>query len=865
MPSIYTEEDLNRLSNQPDQDTSFQAPKVYTEEELDTVFDTIEGAEKLKEVVKQEDFPDIKMDNDFYKNLYREIKYGSPGAFGPSQTKPILQELAGRKPGVNYDKEAPAFSRAKAALLTDTPKEEEEFYKKQGYTVSHDNLGRLILKDPRTGEEFPADKPEFNLKDLADLAGDAPELAALLASTVATRGSGFLKQLFSDILSVTAASKAQDVTSEQLGYNLESYDEIKDRTVDQALFTGGAHIVGKVASGITSRLKSPLPGGITEASDRILKELEDFNKARLDRGLKPIKLPVVAFNESPFISRTVGFLTKIPGAAGVFKKESDRLQTVIDEEIEYLTKDLQGIDKQTTTEFLKQRLKVLIDNKLHVLRRDFGLKPSRNIGQVKAGESLQDAANTALNSFKTEAQSRAKYVQSLAGDKPVFSTKNVRKTAKELLEKSKYLEIGLSKKQLETIANMPEKVTFLELQNLRTTLGDALRSSQPIGDISQGQASALYKAVTQDIKALPKDYKAYVAAEPRKFVKEFTEFNSWYAKNHNIFNTPGSPVNKIIKSYSPDKLAEIFVRSGQASNIKLIRQTIGENKFKEFQEYSLSLIVNPDKTGQQIQRALQNIGKDTINAIWNDNGTMWNAMNKFAKAAIKLQNNSFSKFLADKSNGERLFTTLVKSGNIQNFFRARNILGPNSKDYKLLQIALADDIIKSSLTTSKAGALPFAEGTVFGHIDGRKMLSIMKNKYGDKNLQKAFKGTPLYENLKSLANLLTAAKSVTGEAAGGLAAGMFVGSLLLGAFHPGALLATGTVAVSAWLAAKILTAPTTAKILTRQPISKAGRSAIRFGAETLEWFIANEADQTAKETSRIEVESLPGLMGVFER
>lgn len=434
----------------------------------------------------------------------------------------------------------------------------------------------------------------------------------------------------------------------------------------------------------------------------------------------------------------------------------------------------------------------------------------------------------------------------------MFATDNLQAGIRTILQESKHLDPSMSKPwlaaTLNTLENTP-RMSLDEIWNIKKTLSTMGwgRTEQPIGTISQGQARSLYGRVSDDLMNVSDSELGRVGIQSRAFKRELVDFNDWYKKEHKIFTESESPINQLLRSYLPEDLPQHFLRPNNASGIKLIRETLGDERFADFRAYSMSLIMNPHKTADESLRAMDNLGDDVLTETFGKSAVK--DMRGFLLSKKAIETGPVSKFVSDSLQGGKLLSLFSRAENPHDVLKAKAFFGQDSNEWGLIQLSIAENIINRSRTTTKATALKNKDQPHFGVLDGSKMMKILKDEYGDEVARKLFAGTPLHDNLLTLSNILVAAQKGTAESAGGLAGGMFIGGLIMGEWQTAARAA----AVS-WVAAKTLSSPSTARWLTHAPIGGEGRAGLRAGTETMLWLAGEQGKHASWDLERINID-----------
>lgn len=746
---------------------------------------------------------------------------------------------------VDYNKSASALFRIQFNRL-DTDEERINFIEKKfgKGSVSRDPAGRWIIKD-KDGTRFPVEDPDFTPKDIADAMAHAPEIAGFIAGTILTRGRNLPTQIISEALLASGGEVIAELGEEAAGLNVETFDEVKARAEGNFPLNVGVSVISRFPGVLIGVVKNPQAGGVTRETTKLAKDIDSLNLGRISAGKNPIKVSPSALNESPTIARFEGIFAKFPGSAGVFQKDRKALNQAIDDEVAFILKD--APNKSEVAPTIKKRIVKLLEERASELRA-FHDARFTGIDPKTGSEVTVDGAEVALESFIKQTEAAKNSLVSIVGDQKFISTEGIKTNAKILKsrlvreapkgkEKGKVIESlnpGAKESDLQSILQLPEFISLQEAQNIRGSLGEIISGRDVIGNVTEGQAKFLFKGIAEatdernvgnfikQLKVAPEDAK--------QFAKEYKAFNKNYKDGISTFNTKGAPLQKILTKFKndPDKLVNSFFRRGNATNIAAIKSRIPADKFKVFQESSQDILLT-GKTGKQLERAINTIGDDVLFTTFGEEKT--GGFKAYAAAARDLQETPLKSFVSEMKAATDLMTKMVTPGNPLTALQARELLGASSKDWKNIQTAMAADLIKKS--------------TKDGVLDGKLLLQNIADTEPE-TLKEIFKGTPLFENLRSIGNISRASKISEGSSVGGIASGAFILNTFRGLSSATVIIPTG-----AWMVAKTLTSNIAKAWLTNQPLSQMSRQTLRSATQSL--IFANRTGDTRspEETNKL--------------
>lgn len=770
------------------------------------------------------------------------------GGEGIAEVEPSqLGILSKVTPGVSYTGLRDSGARARLAEA-DTVDEKVRILTELYGWGGTDFQGNLITKT-EDGTIISVEEPEFTKEDIAEFRRELPQIAGVVASAAMTRGTGWAKQMIGDIIGNLAGLTASDMMESFRGDNLETVKDMGDRYFRESLFTGGAFLAGKGVAAVANRLKNPLVGGVTphtyknyeelmemdvNIQNRLIssveakegRQLTDWEKEVVRQTSKKLKFRPSIINDSPILARTEAMLAKIPGGAGVWQNVKRDFNKVIQDEVDELVSHFPTDFrlKERMAEELKYNLTRIAERKVNFMRshhnaRFTGVDPSTG------GQALTDGVDVAIEQFKVARESRAAGMASWLGQFRMFDTKRVQAEARKQLRELSRNARGVVQPserarelELRWYLTLDEKMDFATIQRHRSSIGDRIGGRDPTGDLTEARYKRLYAAMTEDIEQSVPDVTAanvlwggIARRDRRRFVQEFQDFNAWYRAEHSIYNDRRGAIYRIYDSKTPDKLVDLFFRKGNATHVRQLKNRIPAHDF-EVARSSAQQMLLMSKSGKALASKIDGIGDETMHAWFGPQQTR--AFKEFAKAVQRFEREPLGKLIDDAQSSYTLWTKLIDPKDPTTFMQAKRALSNNPRQWERIQYAQAANMLRDSITPN-------------GVLDGQKLLATLDS-YEKGVLESLFRGTPLNARLRILADVTTEATKAEGGAAGGLAAGLFVISMITGN-----LLTAGSIATVTYLVSKGLASRTAASWLSNKSLGQMTSAQIRAATESM--------------------------------
>ena len=797
------------------------------------------------------------------KEFYSNSQFLGVADNARSAGRKYLHLLRTTDPEVDYTQDATWQIRSIVSGL-DTHEERikaiDDYYGEGSAGI--DSSGRLTFMHPETGKKTTFDKPEFTATDWADFVDDYPMVAATIGTSVFLGPVSLGRMFLGDLVSYFTARTGMETYESLRGRNLESTEEILDRFETAALLTIPLFALSSGGVWFANRLKNPFHNGMTpKIMDRI-KEVDRLNRQREARGLPKIQLPVSAMNESPFLGRIEGILSKLPITSWLYRVQKRRVETAIGEEVEFLLSEsgLTGAALVAEREVVKKRMIKIAEEYRDDIFHSNNVRYS-GINKYDGAESITDGVGVAYRVMDKKLEDRYVAISALAGDSkiiPVGPQSAFKKLLKKEMDDLENLR-GTSPqfdrlyKELEGWMKLGNKtsnrISLPELFLVKKALSRKIAGKDEFfKDLDIGRAKKMYKALNTAVTRLTQHAERVAPyldtpmsdAAIKAFTKEINNISLEYHKFNKMYLSGSGTVSDIVKASSAEDIVNFFMRKNNSQNVNEVKKILlsapgGKRKWKKAQE-AMQNELFVDSTGRwlrptEIQKRLEGLGKPTVEA-WMGKGSYDNYMN-IAAMAKKLNRHPLQKITKNIEDATRLHK-MVTSPNLTSteLLSLRNSFkgGKNSREWKSIQQYHMADIIERA--------------TVGGILDGKKLLSqLQKAKGGETELRSKiiFEGTDYHRKLYDLAEISVAAAKNEGGSVGGLAAGMAIMSMFSGniAHIAGTLL-------TSWVAAGILTSKSVGlKWLTKEKFSDITNAQLRIIISDMNRIYFGDLDKSA--------------------
>lgn len=542
---------------------------------------------------------------------------------------------------VDYTQSDLGFKDRVIVAAGDTTEEKKRSVKLvTGKTPRVDFKGRLLYEDVETGLFHSVDPLGLDKNDIADLVPGTPAFTAAMALALFSPFKQQAGLTFGRILGMSALESSgytggqiiSDYLEQQQGYNLESLDDLASRYAsDWGYNFAMTTAFSQGAVGVSSFLNNPLGGGVKpehrsladsvreilaerasrnrEEFNEVIQGMDRFQKLTPDEQAKYLedpdllmreyKLTPVLVNDSAIAGRVSGFLSNIPGSAGIYDSIQNANLRLLEEEIQWLLKDVHN--RHTYAPLIQEKLWQAIQ--ANYQKRLSLLELTRNGESVeKAGEIIYDTLTLGYNNFKRRADELAVSVDTIlnptgqlieqsrviptkgivAEYDNIFKDPQVRKEIANAATSNKEIDkrLGDMIKRLKGVSTeealeiteegllefvereVTEDVylTTREYRLIQRDLGYIINKEPTLRMTIGKLADSLHPTQGKDIpgnKAMANRFSAlgHDAATYEKWVKDFNRYNKWYKENSMLWDAsetgdPRSVFGKILKQYT---------------------------------------------------------------------------------------------------------------------------------------------------------------------------------------------------------------------------------------------------------------------------------------------------------------------------
>jgi len=467
--------------------------------------------------------------------------------------------------------------------------------------VTRDSKGRLgitaegakELGIDTKGKNLSLDgKDPFELEDIADLRGVAPEIAAGGAAALATGGASLVPSVLA-IGGSAALAKGIDESADQLqGLNLQDPREVLGDIVTTAVTAGLEEVGGRALIRIGRKLVRPNARSLRDGAEKAIADANDL-------GIVP---NISNLKEDPIFARIQGVLDTVLGDrnaarnVGAFKAEMNRL---------------------------------------------LGAFKTRVNDPVVFSQIMRKGYVEARQEFKDQAAAQFAVADKLLGNKKVIKADKFKQQADELLEAFAKAEstgerIAVNSedlKLLEKLSDLEPELSAQQWQGYMTDLLDRANDTSPTPGISSGRAKKLIEALNESFEAAIKDQvpqgPGNASSNPflRDGLQAMKDARKWYGENIQKFDNemartlskPGSDIGGI----PDDKVLDHILTKGSSARIKEIKGFLGPEKWSAFQSATMDRIfetqgiedLNPlDKVfdGTVLRKSLNSFGRKNL-------------------------------------------------------------------------------------------------------------------------------------------------------------------------------------------------------------------------------------------------------------
>lgn len=517
--------------------------------------------------------------------------------------------------------------------------------------------------------------------DLADLSGEIPAIAMEI---FITRGRTLGKQLFQIFLGNVAGESAKEITELARGYQRETFGDLAERTVEKGLaaVAGGALTVG--VSGPVNALRGA-------ANIKVAPGARVAQRAAKELSIPPLMPNQVA--TSPLIR-------KIGGQAGatvssmseyIARQQAAAVRSMFRLRDEYLSRFLRG-DLENLHNDARNQVIAFAKNPGVDLRTG-GLSVQQGIAEY------DELATSLVNRLYMDARN----IQS-----PIFDMTGVRAVADDLetgvrtaladggTQRVSELSSGLSKiiqeikaadPSLPDVALGGDKIATAtdQLRAWRSRLWD-LKTPNP-GEISrqeQKQAGKLYAAITHALKN-PQNADS-------KFLSAWAKANTEAAKRFDTMEK--LLIVQASKSETPTILADRLAKPLQADNLKLLKETIPQEKYRVFQQSAITKFLRDPDT---ITKQLDTFDRETLDLLFFK--TDQEALREVGTQVDRLNRLGIDKIIERQTRTSTMVNELIDRSDTASIDELVARAKPNKKFRDTLRAAIMEDVIKKSTVT----------------------------------------------------------------------------------------------------------------------------------------------------------------------
>lgn len=555
---------------------------------------------------------------------------------GPAAGKEEAYIKRTEEPGVPLDVSSGGSPWERFNVSLRREKENQVSYLQGKYgadNVRADERGDLIVRvlDSQTQKpkDVLLDEHDMSAKDLIDVAGQFPEIAA---GIVAGRGSAGLKTAGGMFRNVVAASAGAEVAgaAQDVAANVTDFGEMRlgDVAKERALMFGGDIAVGSAfipVAKVFQFMGAPLHGNRGPVQFDLLAAKESLEKRA---GVK-IPLTVGESTGSPLFSRAEAFVEKQPGGSMPFvefRREQEgvlrRLQAFImgkepvtDEELgKNLTKLLQpgvgAAEKGVTS--AQRAVQASAEKEIASILAKLTI-PERRLYRAQAGKQLRDAIIAKRDLAKAEADNLFSKVRDLpGGEGAVFDAADLQSRFSEILKQLPSPEsvvevptgilgpngvpIMRTEKgekvlkefvppnvlaRLQAVTGMKDaKFSLSDLQQMRREVYDDIAKGEGVPGLGTHYLNDIGKAITgaieSGIEKLPDDaLKQALLAANKHYKEKVVPFNRIGITE--LFRSPYDPGNLT----DAQVIGRIFSGERSAQNYQLVKEVLGD-KSPEF-------------------------------------------------------------------------------------------------------------------------------------------------------------------------------------------------------------------------------------------------------------------------------------------
>lgn len=440
------------------------------------------------------------------------------------------------------------------------------------------------------------------LADMADISGEIPSIA-LEAAFV--RGGKLVTQLWKTAASTAGGDVLKEAVEEVRGYQEESLPDVLRRTAQRSA-------ISTMGAGATIAVTGPLNAVRGASSIKIAASAPAAQRAAAK--LKVPGLLASQIGRSPLIR-------KMGGQAGA-------VLSTISDYINYqqgaLVRSLSRLRAKDLAMIMREEVQTVHEQARRQIVKAAQLTPTKNL--TEGGTAIQEGLaeyNELAEMLVNRSYQRARLIES-----PQFDIASAKATAKDIIAGIRGVseeggEIALSK-QSQELMELAAKIDGLDPSIPSTEMPDgrvvdavdqlrAIRSqlwdmkTPPPGQIArqpEKDAGKLYAAIT------------HVMRNPKNANMEFV--NAWRSADA-IASGRFDTFEKLIvvqsgKTETPAMLADRLIKPNQVDNLRILRDSMPDSRWREFQEAVKSDLIAEGKVDNLTKR-LDTFDRSTLDAL----------------------------------------------------------------------------------------------------------------------------------------------------------------------------------------------------------------------------------------------------------
>lgn len=365
------------------------------------------------------------------------------------------------------------------------------------------------------------------------------------------------------------------------------------------------------------------------------------------------------------------------------------------------------------------------------------------------GQKAQEQIAARSRVFNEKASQLYARVGEIIPEETTVYTPNLQKTARMIRDKIDELPDSLQKSNLRAIVSDLAKANqskgqvqlygasgkpidrtgynWRAITEIRSELGSriaeadaAFKTTQTGTKLLSNKEAGIYKTLK---KSLEKDMEEFANATGGEVKDAFSIANSFYREGKQLFNKPA--IFKALKN-NPERVVDTIVRPGNITEIKLMKQAVGEKGFEPIRQGVTKRLFEGDDLAAQMDK----YGMDTLAQIYKPEELR--ELANIATGIVKINEHpTVNKFYVDivrslNKQPEKVVDLIIRPENTKNIVLSKAVLGEKGwHDVKA-------KFIEKLFTVNKA--IPGQEAELLSPAKFTTNLF----KYGDKTLSKVF-------------------------------------------------------------------------------------------------------------------------------